>query len=79
MTMMVYHVTTTKKVKRYIASGGILPPVRFWGNEHCARPNEECSPHKVRKLSGAVETHCSLCFKLLDPMSETRRPGGNND
>lgn len=25
-----YHVTTPRKVERYIASGCILPPVRFW-------------------------------------------------
>jgi len=25
-----YHVTTPKKVDRYLATGGILPPVRFW-------------------------------------------------
>jgi hypothetical protein len=34
---LVYHVTTPKKIARYRASGGILPPVRFWGCEHSAR------------------------------------------
>lgn len=25
-----YHVTTPKKLARYIATGAILPPVRYW-------------------------------------------------
>lgn len=32
-----YHVTTPKKVKQYKATGGILPPVRFWLYESSAR------------------------------------------
>ena len=28
--MIVWHVTTAKKLNRYRASGGILPPVRAW-------------------------------------------------
>jgi len=28
--MIGYHVTTLAKLKRYRATGGILPPVRFW-------------------------------------------------
>jgi len=28
--MTLYHVTTPRKVRRYRASGGILPPVRGW-------------------------------------------------
>jgi len=28
--MIVWHVTTVKKLKRYLANGGILPPVRAW-------------------------------------------------
>jgi hypothetical protein len=34
--MKVYHCTTPKKLKRYKASGGILPPVRFWSSEYSA-------------------------------------------
>lgn len=30
--MIVWHVTTAKKLNRYRASGGILPPVRAWEN-----------------------------------------------
>lgn len=32
-----YHVTTDKKLKRYIQSGVILPPVRFWTTEYSAK------------------------------------------
>lgn len=32
-----YHVTTKKKLDRYIQSGMILPPVRFFPNEYTAR------------------------------------------
>lgn len=28
--MIVWHVTTRKKLERYYRSGGILPPVRAW-------------------------------------------------
>jgi hypothetical protein len=28
--MVVYHVTTTKKLRKYITTGAILPPVRAW-------------------------------------------------
>lgn len=28
--MMGYHVTTRRKFLRYVAHGGIRPPVRFW-------------------------------------------------
>lgn len=35
--MIGYHCTTKKKLKRYEQTGCILPPVRFWPNELCAR------------------------------------------
>lgn len=28
--MIGYHVTTPKKIARYMSTGAILPPVRFW-------------------------------------------------
>lgn len=28
-------------------------------------PNEDCSPAAVEKLSGAVETRCLFCWKLM--------------
>ena len=30
--MVVYHVTSLKKLRKYLASGKILPPVRAWEN-----------------------------------------------
>jgi len=30
--MIVYHVTTHKKLQKYLKSGGITPPVRAWEN-----------------------------------------------
>lgn len=30
--MIVYHVTSLKKLKKYLKSGCILPPVRAWEN-----------------------------------------------
>ncbi len=35
--MIGYHVTTPMKLGRYIATGAILPPVRFWAFENSAR------------------------------------------
>lgn len=35
--MIGYHVTTSKKYKRYQDTGGILPPVRFWRTIDTAR------------------------------------------
>lgn len=35
--MTLYHVTTSKKISRYISTGGILPPVRGWINVTSAR------------------------------------------
>jgi hypothetical protein len=35
--MIGFHCTTPKKLQRYKATGGILPPVRFWIFENSAR------------------------------------------
>jgi hypothetical protein len=35
--MIGFHVTTSKKIGRYINTGAILPPVRFWPNEYTAQ------------------------------------------
>ena len=35
--MIGYHVTTPKKLARYVSTGAILPPVRFWRYEASAR------------------------------------------
>jgi hypothetical protein len=34
--MVGYHVTTRKKVARYVSTGCILEPVRFWSNRESA-------------------------------------------
>ena len=34
--MIGYHVSTDKKLRRYITTGAILPPVRFWPNKYTA-------------------------------------------
>ena len=35
--MIGFHVTTTRKLERYKATRGILPPVRFWPNLYSAQ------------------------------------------
>lgn len=35
--MIVFHVTTLKKLEKYKKTGAILPPVRAWENEQQAR------------------------------------------
>lgn len=35
--MIGFHCTTPNKLERYKATGGILPPVKFWAFEHRAR------------------------------------------
>lgn len=37
MSRIGFHVTTAKKLERYRATGGILPPVRFWPLESVAK------------------------------------------
>ena len=34
--MIVYHVTTLKKLNKYLKNGKIMPPVRAWENIHQA-------------------------------------------
>lgn len=45
--MIVYHVTTYKKLQKYLKSGGITPPVRAWDNIAQA---ERMSKSSGRKL-----------------------------
>ena len=35
--MVGFHCTTKRKLLRYIQTGCILPPVRFWSNIHSAK------------------------------------------
>lgn len=46
-----FHVTTTRKLARYQATGAILPPVRFW-------PTVETAQAWARK------THCPLILAI---------------
>lgn len=57
--MIVWHVTTAKKLKRYKDSGGILPPVRAWDSLPAA---ERFSKQTGRKV-------------ILRLKSQTRRNG----
>lgn len=45
--MIVYHVTTLKKLNKYVKSGKILPPVRAWEN---IRQAERMSISTGRKI-----------------------------
>lgn len=45
--MTVYHVTTVKKFKRYLASGKILPPVRAWENIEQAERMSKSTGRKI--------------------------------
>lgn len=38
--MIVFHVTTLKKLEKYKKTGAILPPVRAWENEQLDCPLE---------------------------------------
>ena len=45
--MIVWHVTTMKKMKKYLKNGGIKPPVRAWKDVRCA---EKFSVQTGRKI-----------------------------
>lgn len=61
-TMIVWHVTTAKKLKRYKDSGGILPPVRAWDSLPAA---ERFSKQTGRKV----------ILRLKFPNTAERLPG----
>lgn len=60
--MIVWHVTTVKKLKRYKESGGILPPVRAW---ECFSAAERFSKQTGRKV----------ILRLKFPSTAERLPG----
>lgn len=60
--MIVWHVTTAKKLKRYKDSGGILPPVRAWDSLPAA---ERFSKQTGRKV----------ILRLKFPSTAERLPG----
>ncbi len=45
--MVVWHVTTAKKLRRYKDSGGILPPVRAWESLEAAERFSKQTGRKV--------------------------------
>lgn len=45
--MIVYHVTTANKLKRYLKSGGITPPVRAWENIEQAERMSKSTGRKI--------------------------------
>ena len=49
--MIVYHCCSAKKLKKYIESGGILPPVRAWENiQQAARMSISTSRRIILRL-----------------------------
>ena len=52
-----FHVTTPRKVARYEATGGILPPVRFWRHEASARAWAEKTGRSVVLVIEVGEAH----------------------
>ena len=45
--MVVYHVTTAKKLNKYLQTGHIKPPVRAWENLHQAERMSKSTDRKV--------------------------------
>lgn len=59
--MIGFHVTTPKKLERYISTGGILPPVRFWPTIDTAK---RWSKRTSRPL--ILEIKCDQSYPLPD-------------
>ena len=45
--MIVYHVTTANKLKKYLKTGGITPPVRAWENIEQAERMSKSTGRKI--------------------------------
>lgn len=56
-----YHVTTVKKLQKYQATGGILPPVRFWPTEYTARKWAQKTCRDV-----ILKIECGVSYPLPD-------------
>ena len=70
--MVVYHVTTVKKLQKYLQEGGIKPPVRAW---ECLSSAERFSKQTGRKIllrlkfpenAERLEGHRGEAFVLRD-------------
>jgi len=57
--MIGYHVTTYAKIERYIASGCILPPVRFWPDLATAQRWAEKTHRTEILVIECYEHHCN--------------------
>jgi hypothetical protein len=71
--MIVYHVTTLKKLNKYIANGKILPPVRAWENmEHAERMSKSTGRKIILRLrfpdnAEKLEGHFNQARVLYEP------------
>jgi len=54
--MKVYHCTTPKKLERYIDTGCILPPVRYWTTKYSAE-----------RWCKKTQRSIIICFDKPDP------------
>lgn len=62
--MIVWHVTTAKKLKRYKDSGGILPPVRAWEHFSAAERFSKQTGRKVILRLERLPGHRGEAFVL---------------
>ena len=58
-----YHVTTDRKVARYVATGAIIAPVRFW-------PSEEQAAKWAEKTGRGVILRLDLRGKISHPIPD---------
>ena len=71
--MIVYHVTSLKKLRKYLANGKILPPVRAWENvEQAERMSLSTGRRIILRLkfpdnAPKLEGHCNQARVLYEP------------
>ena len=72
--MIVYHVTTYKKLTKYLKSGCILPPVRAWESvEEAERFSIQTGRRIILRLkfpnnAERLEGHKGKAFVLYEPL-----------
>lgn len=72
--MIVYHCTSLKKLKKYLKSGCILPPVRAWENiEQAQRMSISTGRRIILRLkfpdnAPKLEGHFNQARVLYDPL-----------
>lgn len=73
LKMTVYHVTTVKKLNKYLSNGKILPPVRAWENiEQAERMSKSTGRKIILRLkfpdnAEKLEGHFSQARVLHEP------------